>query len=230
VLAQSNLDGGGNTDANRQAKSPLPTDKDDAGTTVEMKTRKVRELEQEAQRLMTQLKSSSKAPVQEQKPQETVQPSPNALDLTELRSMAAKLDARIDKQIDAYQKRPNRLFVGARAKEYVLARYVEDWRAKVERIGNLNYPDQARQLRLYGSLRLTVHVNKDGSVEKIDIDQPSGHKVLDEAAVRIVRLASPFAPLPDSIRNEYGPVTLLGITRTWTFTKADQLVDSAGPQ
>ena len=122
--------------------------------------------------------------------------------------------------MDAYQKRPKRRFVGARAEEYRFARYVEDWRLKIERIGNLNYPQAARDLQLHGSLLLTVSIRADGSVESVQVNKSSGHRVLDAAAVHIVEMSAPFAAFPPDIKRD---TDILHITRTWTFTKADQL-------
>jgi len=84
----------------------------------------------------------------------------------------------------------------------------------VERVGNLNYPDDARKNRLSGSLVLDVALNADGSVDQITIRRSSGSKILDDAAVRIVELSSPFAPFPDHIKQE---TDILHITRTWQF-------------
>ena len=91
---------------------------------------------------------------------------------------------------------------------------MEAWRAKVERIGNINYPDEARQRELSGSLLLDVSIRPDGSVIEIVVRRTSGHKVLDDAAVRIVELAAPFAPFPSDIARE---VDILHVTRTWRF-------------
>jgi protein TonB len=133
----------------------------------------------------------------------------------------ARLQARIDQQLDDYQKRPRRMFaVGARAQEYTFAQYVDDWRLKVERVGNLNYPEAARREGLYGSLVLTVNINADGSLESVQVDRPSGSKILDAAAVKIVEMAAPYAPFTPAMRKK---VDILGITRTWTFTRSDQL-------
>ena len=131
-----------------------------------------------------------------------------------------RLEAQIARDLDTYQKRPKRRQVGARAEEYRFARYVEDWRQKVERVGNLNYPEAARQLKLYGNLILTVSIRADGSVEKVVIDRTSGHKVLDAAATRIVEMAAPYAPFPAEIRRD---TEILDITRTWTFARGDEL-------
>ena len=93
--------------------------------------------------------------------------------------------------MDAYQKRPKRRFIGARAEEYRFARYVEDWRLKVERIGNLNYPEAARAQKLYGSLLLTTGIRADGSIESIVVERSSGKRILDLAASHIVQMGGP---------------------------------------
>jgi protein TonB len=92
----------------------------------------------------------------------------------------------------------------------------------VERVGNLNYPEAARREQLYGNLQLTVGIKSDGSLESIAINRPSGKKVLDEAAVRIVNLAGQngFAPFPPEISRD---TDVLHITRTWVFTRTDEL-------
>ncbi len=130
------------------------------------------------------------------------------------------MEAQISRQFDEYSKRPRKKCVGARVSEAVEAQYVEDWRQKVERVGNLNYPDMARG-RLYGNLVLTVGIRADGELESLEINRPSGHKVLDDAALRIVRLASPYGAFPSALRRN---VDILVITRTWTFTNNDKLL------
>ena len=94
--------------------------------------------------------------------------------------------------------------------------YLESWRRKVERIGKLNYPEQARARKLYGSLRLLVAIEGDGTLRDVRVIDSSGHKVLDEAAVRIVRLAAPYAPFPPGMRKH---TDVLEIVRTWQFKK-----------
>ena len=113
-----------------------------------------------------------------------------------------RLEAQIAKDMDAYQKRPKRRFVGARAEEYRFARYVEDWRLKVEGIGNRNYPEAARAQKLYGSLLLTVSIRADGSLENVEVNRSSGQKILDAAAVKIVEMSAPFAAFPPDIRRD----------------------------
>ena len=135
----------------------------------------------------------------------------------------ARLKAQIDQDHDDYQKRPKRKFVGARTKEYRFARYVEDWRIKVERIGNLNYPEAARKGKLYGNLQLTVSIRANGALESIEIHRSSGEKVLDQAAINIVKLAGQngFAPFPPDISQD---TDILHITRTWVFAPSDMLL------
>jgi len=133
---------------------------------------------------------------------------------------AIRLEAQIAKDMDAYQKRPKRKFIGARAEEYRFARYVEDWRLKVERIGNLNYPEAARQQKLYGSLLVTVAIKADGTIENVEVNRSSGKRILDAAAVKIVEMAAPYAPFPPDIKRD---TDIIHITRTWTFARGDEL-------
>jgi len=222
ILAQSNLDGGGNTDEDRRAKTPLPVlPRESKATEVKVATQKIESLERQTKELLTQLKSqpvATPAPAPVEAPEKAE--APTASELMQRTLEAMRLEAQIAKDMDAYQKRPKRRFVGARAEEYRFARYVEDWRLKIERVGNLNYPEAARQLRLYGNLLLTVSIRADGSVEDVRVERSSGQRVLDAAAVRIVEMAAPFAPLPPDIRRD---TDILHITRTWTFTKGDEL-------
>jgi periplasmic protein TonB len=222
VLAQANLDRGGNTDADRRAKTPLPVPvRESLQSDIATTTKRAEALERRAQDLITALKGQPVAPAQPA-PTESVPPSdlPVASEAMQRTLELMRLEAQIARDLDAYQKRPKRQQVGARAAEYRFARYVEDWRQKVERVGNLNYPEAARQLRLYGSMILTVAIRADGSVEKVVVDRSSGQKVLDAAAVRIVEMAAPYAAFPPDIRRD---TDVLEITRTWTFARGDEL-------
>lgn len=222
ALAQVNLAGGGNTDADRRMKSPLPAslEAQSGNEDASLQTR-VTLLEQKAKQLLTQLK-----PVADLEPTprtardvRSPQLDPNQL-AVQSREMA-QLQARVSQQWDEYQKRPKRAFVGANVREYAFARYVDDWVAKVERIGNLNYPEAARRQGVYGSLKLTVSIFSDGRIEKVEVDRSSGSRVLDAAADKIVRLGAPYARFPEEMRKK---ADILSITRTWTFTRSDQLV------
>ena len=223
VLAQANLDGGGNTDANRRAKSPLPAPlKDSATQDLSLATQQVAALEQRSRELMTQLKSAQVVAPPSPAPKDgaEVPPLPNANEMMQRTLETMRLEAQIAKQMDAYQKRPKRRFVGARAEEYRFARYVEDWRLKVEGIGNRNYPTAAREQKLYGSLLLTVGIRANGSLDSIVIDRSSGQKVLDLAAKKIVEMAAPYSAFPADIKRD---TDILYITRTWTFAPGDSL-------
>lgn len=222
ALAQSNLDGGGTVDDNRRATTPLPpSERTRAGDDLVEAHRRMQQLERQQRELLARARAGTPLPAA---PQQTEQPEPtpvqaSGLDLAERAMAVARLEAEIARRVDDYNKRPRKKFVGARTEEYQFARYVEDWRQKVERVGNLNYPEDARG-RLYGRLQLTVGIRADGSLERVEINRPSGHKLLDDAAVRIVRLAAPYAAFPPNISNE---VDVLYITRTWSFSNAGQL-------
>ena len=223
LLAQAHLDGGGNTDANRRAKSPLPVlPKESASNQLAMATQKVDTLEQRASEMMAQLKAAAPVAVPQSKPNEMPERTelPTATELMQRTLESMRLEAQIAKDMDAYQKRPKRRFIGARAEEYRFARYVEDWRLKVERIGNLNYPEAARSQKLYGSLLLTTGIRADGSIESVVVERSSGKRVLDLAAAHIVQMGGPYAPFPPDIRRD---TDILYITRTWTFAPGDSL-------
>jgi protein TonB len=223
VLAQANLDHGGNTDERRQAKTPLPVTEPHApGRDLADAQRRARQLEAEQQRLLVQTRELRKSVGRETERQartEAPAPEVSGRDLADLSLAAMRLQAQIDRQIEEYQSRPRKKFIGARATEYRFAQYEEDWRLKVERIGTLNYPAEARG-KLYGNLRLTVTIRPDGTVDSVELDRSSGLKLLDAAAFKIVRMASPFAPFPPNIRKD---TDLLVITRTWFFGQGDKM-------
>jgi len=219
ALAQANLDGGGNTEQDRQAKTMLPNIGDDQKITPEQAAKQIAHLEEESKRMLTRLKSNYNLTQPQPKKQQSPDTS-TADDLVQRSLEIARLEAQINKNTDYYQKMPRRKFIGARTQEYRFAQYIEDWRVKVERIGNLNYPEQARREQVYGKLQLSVSIRADGSVENIEVSKSSGHRILDAAAMRIVKLAGPFSPLPPDITKD---VDILTITRTWSFTPSDKL-------
>jgi periplasmic protein TonB len=218
VLAQSNLDGGGDTELDRRVKSPLPVlQPPERGADLKDAARRVQQLEARQRQLLTQMQSRKEIAGSESRAEEKSQVS--GADLAESALIIARLEAQIARQIDEYNKRPRKTFVGARAAEVRYALYVEDWRQKIERIGNLNYPESARG-RIYGSLRLTVSINSDGTLAAMDLERSSGYKILDAAAQQIVRLAAPYAKFPPDIRKE---TDILVITRTWHFARGDKV-------
>ena len=222
ALAQANLDGGGNTDQKLRARSPFPAVEDkDPSRELKAAESRMKQLELEAKELMTRMKSQAQVQQVEVVPQGQTKADAQARDLVDKSLEIQRLEAQIRRDYQAYQERPKRKFVGARASEYRFAQYVDNWRIKIERIGNLNYPEEAKARKLYGSLQLTVAIKADGEVESVEINRSSGHKVLDQAAVRIVRLAAPFDRFPANIRAD---TDILHITRTWTFTRAEQVI------
>lgn len=146
--------------------------------------------------------------------------APERRDLAQILASTQKeidrLTAELDNRSLAAAKQPRRKAINASTQEYLYASYLDAWRKKVERIGNLNYPDEARRKKLYGNLLLHVAIRADGSLENVRLVRTSKHKVLDDAAIRIVRLAAPFAPFPPTMRKQ---VDILDITRTWQFSQ-----------
>jgi len=220
LLAQANLDGGGNTEADLQAKSNLPVLRDmQAADELELAARQLKQLEERAAQLLDSVNRKTPTdivskPVPQSAPQETLEEPATGQKQLEI----ARLEAQIAKEWQAYQKLPRRKFIGARAESAVYAEYVENWRQRIETVGTENYPQEARRQRIFGSLMITVSINADGSVERVEIEQSSGHRVLDQAAVRIIDLAGPFTPFPLAVRSEYD---ILSITRMWSFTRND---------
>lgn len=225
VLAQANVDAGGNTDQDVRASTPLPPQpaRKEGDALIEAR-RQAPEPVREQKQVITREKAPAKvasAPKKVEQPKPTPEPPPqvSGLDLLDSAAAVARLEAQIDRDLQELAKRPRKKFIGARAREYRFAQYVEDWRQKVERIGTLNYPESARG-RLYGSLLLSVSIRADGTVEKVGVQRSSGHKVLDEAAMRIVKMAAPYAPFPPDIRKDYD---IIEITRTWKFERSDRV-------
>ncbi|MHB8534023.1 MAG: energy transducer TonB [Sulfuricaulis sp.] len=223
-LAQANQNGGGDSDAPDIAKNPLPVREispvnRDYPTFQSIPQKRVTSKRE----LTTQLSrpDERKIKAQETTPaKKELQLRPPNLGLmarTNIQEESSRLNAEISRTWQEYQKRPRNKFLNASTQEYKYAAYMDAWRAKVERIGNLNYPEEAKRLHLTGSLLLDVALNADGSINNVSIRRSSGQKVLDDAAVRIVELAAPFAPFPPDIRAD---ADVLHITRTWKFNES----------
>ncbi len=150
------------------------------------------------------------------------QPLTDALSAAELmqqRMQVARLQPESDRQEQWQSKLPRRRFISANTREYEYATYMAAWVAKVERVGNLNYPLELKRRGVAGDLLMTVGVRRDGSVESISVQRASGIPELDQAAMRIVRLAAPYSPLPPEIAED---VDVLHITRTWRFSSGNR--------
>ena len=221
-LAQSNQDGGGNSESRDIARSPLPVQEmSDQNSRIPLAKpepqRRVKSLNdlialltgEEARRAVT-----ARAPHPEKKEERV---TPERMGLPERRAREAeraRLNAEINRNFQEFQAMPRHKYLNARTQEYKYASYMDAWRAKVERVGNLNYPEQAKRQGIAGSLVLDVAIKLDGSLQGVQVLRSSGQKVLDDAAVRIVELAAPYAPLPPDMRTD---IDILHITRTWKF-------------
>tara|TARA_B110000858_G_scaffold157616_1_gene180426 strand:+ start:10813 stop:11688 length:876 start_codon:yes stop_codon:yes gene_type:complete len=133
----------------------------------------------------------------------------------------ASLQAQLDLQRQEYAKRPRRYTISsASTKKSHDALYLDGWRRRIEAVGNINYPLEARQQKLYGNLRMLVAIFPNGEVSEIQILQSSGHSLLDQAAIQIVNMAAPFDPFPEAMRAE---ADILEIIRTWRFHEGNAL-------
>ena len=219
-LAQQDQQGSGTL----EEKALLTTDKqrpmrDTLHSSPETLTLAKRKLAADNQKLLSTSAQAQQRTAQADKEKEQV---PEIIDgpaeSTRLSREIASLQAKLDLQRQAYAKRPRvRTLTSSSTKRAIEAEYLHNWRTEVETIGNNNYPEQAKRLGLEGSLRLMVSLYPDGSVKEIEILQKSGHPLLDSAALRIVRLAAPFAPFPADLRRE---VDVLEIIRTWRFEQS----------
>ncbi len=224
-LAQVNQDGGGDTQTRQTARSPLPAMEMSEKSTYlpiaqpapQMQVQSIKQLlalltDEEARRRKIQ----ANPPTPQQRDQQT-EPETQGLAEKAQQQERARLTAEIDRNWQELQNAPRTKYLTARTQEYKYAVYMDAWRTKVERVGNLNYPEQAKRQNIGGSLVLDVALKPDGSIENISVIRPSPHKILDEAAIRIVRLAAPYAPFPPDLRADYD---LVHITRTWKFHDA----------
>lgn len=170
----------------------------------------------------TRAPQQQKTPVnrEEAKPTPQTQAAP-VFDRAQLSSEIASLEAELAMEVQQYAKRPriNRQNSAATSRD-ISAWYRDEWRKKVERIGNLNYPDEARRQRIYGSLRMAVTLKNDGTITELQILESSGHSVLDEAAKRIVRLAAPYSPFTGELAQQFDQIEII---RTWRFERGDRL-------
>ena len=215
-IAQADNRGGGESDrAERPREAQLgQVPKPDAGVAPETMVAQAPPVEPDpTPRVLATTGASEAAPLPEDQRETEPSPLPPGAEPIEQSLEMARLAAEIERRQELMAKRPKRKFISASTREYEYAAYLRAWVAKVERIGTLNYPDDARRRGLGGRLVMTVAVRRDGTVEEIVLNPPSGLGVLDQAASRIVRLAEPFPPLPQTAEN----IDVLHITRTWDF-------------
>lgn len=152
-------------------------------------------------------------------PETPALPTPDTIAVLATIAEVAAISARMDERMKKRKQRIRKKFISASTKESKYALYMKLWTSKVEYVGNLNYPEVAKEKKLSGKLVLDVALHRDGSIESVNIIKPSGYQILDEAATRIVELAAPYPPFPDDIRKE---TDVLHIIRTWKFSNTHQ--------
>lgn len=212
VAAQVDMEGGGDRDQGR-ATSPLVADTRIADGVALREQRRVQELEAQQRRLLALAASQAKQPASDQRAVATPTQAPGA-DTEDVDQAISRLQAQIDRQISDYNKRPRRITYGVNAVGVSYARYVDDWAAKVERIGTERYPPEARG-RLYDTLIATVEIDRHGNVVDVILDRRSKHEVLNKAVRQIVHAGAPYDRFTPEMAREGD---ILQIVRTWTFT------------
>jgi protein TonB len=221
-LAQFNQIGGGDTDKEKAAQTPLPvremSDRDsDLPTQPQLPQKRMKPMHETADLMHTD-SDSHRIPVTNPK-NSRVEPKMQPRNIGFLQQIdpgneRTRQWTEVGRRWQENQKRPRHKFLHARARQYKYAAYIASWEAKVERIGNLNYPEKIRRLGLSGSVVLDVAIRANGSIYDIHVVRSSGNKLLDDAAIRAARLAAPFEPFPPDIREE---TDILHLTRTWEF-------------
>ena len=219
-LAQANQEGGGDSKdlekPNSASDIPVPTGESGEISTVVPETEMATSVNPQQKEILTAMGKSENKMALQQASQDMTWDRTNmtSKQLLEQTKEQESLQAEVGIAHKVTSKKPKKKFVTAQTKEYRFAAYEESWRKKVERIGTLNFPDEAIRSRLTGNLRMSVTISSDGKVKNIKITKYSGHKVLDDAAVRIVKMGAPYARFSDDIRKDYDEIV---IVRTWQF-------------
>lgn len=221
-LAQTSQKGSGTEDEPVEMTSPQPTDISQPEI-AEVQPEPPSQVKPVPQQEQSVVQTEARSERQVSQPDTAEPESEEPLPVKEKKSLMersleiASLEARFDQQRQAYAKKPRVMRVTAASTlKSTNAWYVQNWVSKVTRVGNINYPKEARQSGIYGTLRMLVSLKKDGSIKELAILESSGSTVLDDAAIRIVRMAAPFAPFPGDMREN---VDELEIIRTWVFER-----------
>lgn len=212
-LAENNQIGGGNTEKQSRPTNPFSATSpiEEGYAKQQTEERRKQQTQQTDNRLITTQQSNIKTKSNEKK-LETKNQQADDQQLSKQQRLA-KIQDEIAKKIEKYAKKPRNKYVSSNTKAYEFAPYINSWVKKIERTGDLNYPEQAKKKSFTGNVMLSVGINRDGSIKEIKIIKASGFNFLDEAAKHIVELAQPFDPLP----NTKEQVDVLYITRTWQF-------------
>ncbi len=220
-LAQVDQEGGGNIKEKVRPASPFPNRRPapEKGDARDTRAPSSPPPQPERSRVMTAPESRIQMQSAEKVPPKARPDKPTAADLLTRSREIARISADIRRRQQAYAQMPRHKYISASTKKYEHAAYEDAWRLKVERIGNLNYPEEAKRNGLTGSLMLDVGIRPDGSLYTVEVVHSSGKKTLDDAAVRIVKLAAPFAPFSEAMRRE---MDVLHIIRVWQFESGNQ--------
>ncbi len=222
-LAQAHQRGGGTTRERVRESAPLsvPSPDTSAGTAANTRAAAQPEPARAAPRpVLTREDSRRQTRSDEPSPEAPVRAPATAAELIQRSLEIARLTARAEDAWQSYSRRPDPRFLTSNTRRAADAAYLQAWTQKVERIGNLNYPDEARRRGLSGSLILEVTLRPDGALRSVRLLESSGEPVLDDAALAIVRLAAPFAPVPPEVLGEHNE---LRIVRTWVFSARNRL-------
>ncbi len=223
-LAQAAQDGGGESDDSARPSSPFtsPLDVDSDGIAPMPVEASAPEVSAPADAtVITSILGTNLVNSDEIDPENTTQQ--NILDTVVIEQDLdiARLSAVIERQQEEFAKRPRKKYLTARTHESVSAEYMYRWVERVERIGNLNYPEDIRKSELTGALVMTVGIYKTGEIESILIEESSGHSLLDASAKQLVSVAGPFEPLTGGLGEE---TDILYITRTWEFQSSNSVI------
>ncbi len=225
-LAQANNSGGGNAERAKRPGSPfngpLPVTDPGVAPVPVLPAAPAPRTASGPHVLTARSATFEVAQQQDSREQPETQERPSDIPIDRRLEMA-RLTQEVREQEEAYARRPRRKYISANTREYAYAAYMKAWVSRIERVGNLNYPDAARRRRLHGQLILTVALGSDGHVRQVVVNQGSGHRILDDAAIRIVHLAAPFPPIPREKDRNGHRITELYITRTWQFLPGDRL-------
>ncbi len=213
VAAQASMQGGGDRDTGR-ARSPLPAQLQARdGDDLVLRRKRVAELEAQQRKLLA-LARGPQALVREGERPDEPRAAAAGDDERDVEAVIARLQAQIDRQVSDYNKRPKRLTYGVNAVGVSYARYVDDWAARIEKLGTERYPPEARG-RMYDSLIITVEIDRHGNVVDVIVNRKSKYEVLNRAVRQIVHAGAPYERFTPEMSREGD---ILQIVRTWTFT------------
>jgi len=228
-LAQSNQKGGGNQEEKARPSAPVSADSPlDRPGLDERQQRRRRAHEVQIEHIYYINQREAERQIDRARRSKQAQPQQQSQDrINQQQREIASLQAEIRKMVEAYARRPREIVLTANTREAVEAGYLAQWVSRIEHIGNLNYPAEAEVNKIDGRLRLNVRINAQGRVIDAKISRSSGERILDEAALRIVRLAEPFAEFPPKLKEKADQIVII---RTWEFNsnKARRLTTSGG--